>query len=75
MPARAPRVRRASSSLAATLRWHPDADTTEARGDLAAAIARARAREIVATWPPLTAEVKAELAVIMLTGDGGGDAP
>jgi hypothetical protein len=68
MPARDPRVRRASSSLAATVRWHPDADTTEARAGLAAASAKAKAREIVATWPPLSAEVKAELAVIILSG-------
>jgi hypothetical protein len=33
--------------------------------------ARAAVREIVATWPPLAPEVKAELAVIIL---GGSDA-
>jgi hypothetical protein len=36
--------------------------------------ARDRVRRIVAAWPPLTPEQKAELAVILLTGEGGGDA-
>jgi len=47
-----------------------DPDIVAARAQLAEANARARAREIVATWPPLSAETKAELAVIIL---GGGD--
>jgi hypothetical protein len=33
--------------------------------------AQDRVRRIVATWPPLTPEQKAELAVLLLTPDGG----
>jgi hypothetical protein len=43
-----------------------------ARADLAEANAVAAAQRIVATWPALSAETKAELAVIILSG--GGDA-
>jgi hypothetical protein len=39
-----------------------------ARADLAAANAVAAARRIVAAWPPLSAETRAELAVIILSG-------
>ena len=45
-----------------------DPDIGAARADLAAAKAKARAREIVAAWPPLSAETKAEVAVIILSG-------
>jgi hypothetical protein len=69
MPARDPRVRRASSSLAAAVRWHPDADTTEARARLAEASAEAD----VASWPPLSAEARAKIACAILSA--GSDAP
>jgi hypothetical protein len=49
-----------------------DPAITEARAQLAEANARAAIRKAVATWPPLSAEVKAELAIIILSG--GGDA-
>jgi hypothetical protein len=49
-----------------------DPDIEAARGQLGEAKARAKIREVVATWPPLSTEVKAELAVIILSG--GGDA-
>ena len=43
---------------------------TEARTDLKAAGLRERIKRDVATWPPLSGAVRAELAVILLTGDG-----
>jgi len=49
-----------------------DPAITEARAKLAEANARARVRAAVAAWPSLSAEVRAELAVIILSG--GGDA-
>jgi hypothetical protein len=68
MPARDPRVRRASSSLAATVRWHPDADTTEARRNLEAAKLEQHIRDAVAKSPPLTEAQRAELALILTGG-------
>jgi CBS-domain-containing membrane protein len=40
-----------------------------ARAQLREANAEAKIREVVAAWPPLSAETKAELAVIILGGD------
>jgi hypothetical protein len=72
MPAHDPRVRRASSSLAAIVRWHPGADTAEARSGLKAANLAAQIKRDVSTWPPLSADVRAELAGLLLTaGDDG----
>jgi hypothetical protein len=48
--------------------------TEPARRESRFRYARTRVRQIVAAWPPLTPEQKAELAVILLTGEGGGDA-
>lgn len=42
----------------------------QARADLKAAGLRERIKRDVATWPPLSAETKAELAVLLLAGDG-----
>ena len=46
-----------------------DPDIEAARAQLAEANAKAKVREVVAAWPPLSAETKAELAVIILGGD------
>jgi hypothetical protein len=51
-----------------------DPDIRAARAQLAEANARAKAREIVATWPPLSETVRAELAILLLSPAGGGDA-
>jgi hypothetical protein len=48
-----------------------DPDIKAARAQLAEANARAKVRELVTTWPPLSAETKAELAVMILSGDHG----
>jgi hypothetical protein len=64
-----------AKSRLAGLVAHRDPDDpaiTEARIDLKADNFRSYAREAVSTWPPLPAEVRAELAVIILCG--GGDA-
>lgn len=39
-----------------------------ARARLREANAQARVRDVVAAWPPLSAETRAELAVIILSG-------
>lgn len=44
-----------------------------ARAELAAANAHATVRKIVDGWPPLSAETRAELAIILLSPDGDGD--
>jgi hypothetical protein len=62
--------------LANAARWHPDDHEaiTAARADLKAAGLQARIREAVATWPPLTPETRAELA-LLLSPDGAPGAP
>jgi CBS-domain-containing membrane protein len=45
-----------------------------ARAHLREATAAARVREIVAAAPPLSAETRAELAIILLSPDSDGDA-
>jgi hypothetical protein len=42
-----------------------------ARAQLREANAKAKIREVVATWPPLSAETRAELAVLLLSPAGG----
>ena len=51
------------SKLANLVKYHPDDHEAiaAARARLAEANARAKAREIVAAWPPLNPETKAEL--------------
>jgi hypothetical protein len=71
MPARDPGVRRASTRLAATVRWHPDADTTELAEDLARARRDADIAKMVATWPPLTPEQREKLALLLHPGGAG----
>lgn len=68
MPARDPRVRHASTRLAATVRWHPDADTTELTEDLDRARRDARITEMVDTWPPLTPEQREKVALLLHPG-------
>ncbi len=45
-----------------------------ARVGLKAANLREQIREAVATWPPLSAETRAELAVLLLDSGAGSDA-
>jgi hypothetical protein len=61
MPAHDPRVRHASSRLAAAARWNPDADTAELAADLTRARDDERIDEIVAAAPRMTPEQVAKL--------------
>ncbi len=55
-------------TLAATVRHHPDADTTELRSELAAARIAAYVEKVVAEAPPLTADQRARLAALLNPG-------
>jgi hypothetical protein len=59
--------------LANAIRHHPgDHEAiTEARAALKAAGLEARIRRDVGSWPPLSAAVKAELAILLLSPSGG----
>jgi hypothetical protein len=58
------------ATLAARVKHgHDQKSVDQARGQLKAAKLTQQIREAVATWPPLSAEQKAELAVIILGGD------
>jgi hypothetical protein len=67
-------VASSKASLAGLIAHRPPDDPAiqAARAKLAEANARAKVRAAVAAWPPLSDAVKAELAVIILSG--GGDA-
>jgi hypothetical protein len=68
-------VTSAKAALAGLVKNRDPADPaiTKARAALAEANARARVREVVAAWPPLSPEARAELAILLLSA-GGGDA-
>ena len=69
-----PRVGRAKALVAVRTRDHAPPEAIEAaRAELAAANAHAAVRKMVGGWPPLTAETRAELAIILLSPDGNGD--
>ncbi len=70
------RTTRERSRLGNTVRWHPDDHEAieAARAGLKGAKLLQQIREAVSTWPPLSAEDKAELAALLLTPDGGADA-
>jgi hypothetical protein len=76
MPARTPARRHLASAIAATEKsgGPQDPRLPALRRDLTAAGLEEHIREAVATWPPLTPEQKSELAVILLSPAGGGDA-
>jgi hypothetical protein len=69
-----PEQRRQRARLAAVTRHHPDQPEldADARRDLKAANAAHYVRDLVDTWPPLTAEQRGRLAAL-LTGAGDGD--
>ena len=60
-----------AGQLAAIERHHPDADTTDLRRDLRAAGAEEYVRGLVDGFPPLTAEQRARLAVLLHTPGSG----
>ena len=72
MPAHDPGVRRASARLAATVRWHPDAGTTELTEDLERARIDERIAKIVDAAPVLTGAQRAKLAQLLRPGGGDG---
>jgi hypothetical protein len=59
--------------LANAIRHHPgDHEAiTEARAALKAAGLQARIKRDVASWPPLPADIRAELAILLLSPAGG----
>jgi len=61
MPAHDPRVRHASSRLAAAARWSPDADIGELTADLTRARDDERIDQIAAAAPRMTPEQVAKL--------------
>jgi hypothetical protein len=61
-----------AGKLAAIERHHPYVDTSELRRDLRAAGLEEHVRQVVDAFPPLTAEQRSRLA-LLLQG-GGGDA-
>jgi hypothetical protein len=73
MPAHDPVVRALSSKIAAIERHHPNADTGELRRDMHAAQLAEQIQRVVDEAPPLSAEQRARLAVLLLrpTGNGG----
>jgi hypothetical protein len=64
------RITRARARVANAIRHHPDDPEAiaAARSDLRGAVAEDRIRKIVDGWPPLSAETRAALAVIILSG-------
>jgi hypothetical protein len=67
-----PERRTQRARVAALARHHPD--QAEPRRTLKAEVAERYIRELVDTFPPLTAEQRSRLAVLLLTSEGGGDA-
>ena len=68
-----PKVGTAKARVAVYTRDHrPPEQIEAARTQLREANAEAKVREVVAGWPPLSAETRAELAVILLSGGGDG---
>jgi hypothetical protein len=75
MPAHDPRVRHASSRIAAAARWNPGADTADLAADLTRARDDERIDEIVAAAPRLTPEQAAKLRALLPAPKAGeGDA-
>jgi hypothetical protein len=67
-----PEVSRAKALVAVRTRDHAPPEAIEAaRAQLAEANARARVLRVVAAWPPLSAETRAELAILLLSPAGG----
>jgi hypothetical protein len=70
MAARDPLVRAASTRLAALMRHRPtdDPEVAKASRDLRAAQLEAHVRAVVDTFPPLSADQRARLAVLLRGG-------
>jgi hypothetical protein len=71
-----PEGRRRRARAAALARHHPDQPevAAEDRRALKEAAIERHIKALVDTFPPLTAEQKSRLAVLLLTPGGGGDA-
>ncbi|HET6920169.1 MAG TPA: hypothetical protein VFI46_11980 [Jiangellaceae bacterium] len=54
------------ASIAGKERWHPEQDTANHRRDLRAVQLEEHIKKVVDTFPPLTAEQRSQLAVIIL---------
>jgi hypothetical protein len=67
MPARSPQLRRASARAGAAVRWQGE-DTRDARRDLAAERIAAYVERVLADAPPLDAEQKARLSLLLHGG-------
>jgi len=63
-----PSTRRLQGAYAATVRHHPDADSTELRRELAASRLADHVRRIVAEAPPLTPEQRDRIAALLRGG-------
>jgi hypothetical protein len=68
MPAKSPAARTLSARVAAIARHHPDRDLADLQRDLRAARLEEYVRELVDSAPPLTAEQRDRLAVLLLGG-------
>jgi hypothetical protein len=70
-----PEGRRRRARAAALSRHHPDQPeiAAEDRRELKAAAMERHIKALVDTFPPLTAEQKSRLAVLLLTPGGDGD--
>lgn len=71
MPARNPAARRLYSLKGHAARYHPGADTTEIDREIKAVRAADYITELVDSAPPLSAETRSRLAVLLLNPSGG----
>ncbi|TGA89424.1 hypothetical protein [Streptomyces sp. MZ04] len=58
-------VAESRSRLGAKRRWNPDADVTEERRELKAALLEAHIKKVVDSLPPLSDEQRAKLALLL----------
>lgn len=58
-------VAQSRSRLGAKTRWNPEADTTEERRDLKAALLEDHIKRVVDSMPPLNDEQRTKLALLL----------